>query len=177
MGFSLQWIPLVVEQGLGCKGSVTMAHVFSCSKACGIYLDQGSNPFPCIGRSIVTHWTPPLPQVSPWVYCCLGLKMDASDWHRRSHISTGNHSTQPSAANTARFLTTQLIVSIIKSICPTSIYWEIFLCHNFVLGLKYTAVSNGIQLLRPHSQQVLTWMWKHLEINKAWLRRKRLLLL
>ena len=29
-----------------------MAHGLSCSEACGIFLEQGSNPCPCIGRWI-----------------------------------------------------------------------------------------------------------------------------
>ena len=32
-----------------------MAHGFSCSAACGIFPDQGSNRVPCIGRRILNH--------------------------------------------------------------------------------------------------------------------------
>ena len=32
-----------------------MAHGPSCSAACGIFPDQGSNPGPCIGRQILNH--------------------------------------------------------------------------------------------------------------------------
>ena len=32
-----------------------MAHGLSCSTACGIFPDQGSNPCPCIGRRILNH--------------------------------------------------------------------------------------------------------------------------
>ena len=49
----------IVEQGLRCTGSIAMAHGLSCPKACGIFLDQGSNPVPCIGRWVVKHWGPP----------------------------------------------------------------------------------------------------------------------
>ena len=37
-------------------GSVVVAHRFSCSAACGILPDQGSNPYlSCIGRRILYH--------------------------------------------------------------------------------------------------------------------------
>ena len=36
-------------QALQCEGSVSVAHGLSCSKACGIFPDQGSNPSPL-------HW-------------------------------------------------------------------------------------------------------------------------
>ena len=39
----------LVEHGLSSAGSVVMAHRLSCSEACGIFLDQGSNPCPL-------HW-------------------------------------------------------------------------------------------------------------------------
>ena len=40
---------LIVEHGLSSTGSVVVAHRLSCSKACGIFPDQGSNP--CL-----LHW-------------------------------------------------------------------------------------------------------------------------
>ena len=57
-GFSLQWLLLlrstgsrhvgsvVVACGLQSAGSVVVAHGLSCSAACGILPDQGSNPCP-----------------------------------------------------------------------------------------------------------------------------------
>ena len=36
--------PLFAEHGSGRAGSVVVAHGLSCSAACGIFLDQGSNP-------------------------------------------------------------------------------------------------------------------------------------
>ena len=33
-------------QALGCRGSVVVAGGLSCPAACGIFLDQGSNPLP-----------------------------------------------------------------------------------------------------------------------------------
>ena len=36
-------------------GSVIVAHGPSCSAACGIFPDQGSNHVPCIGRRILNH--------------------------------------------------------------------------------------------------------------------------
>ena len=44
-------------QSLWHAGSVVVVHGFSCSTACGIFLDQGSNPCPCIGRQILNHCT------------------------------------------------------------------------------------------------------------------------
>ena len=37
---------VVVARGLQSTGSVVVAHRLSCSTACGIFLDQGSNPSP-----------------------------------------------------------------------------------------------------------------------------------
>ena len=52
---------LVAEHGLsGMQASVVVtpqAHGLSCSMACGIFLDQGSNPESCTGRQILYHWT------------------------------------------------------------------------------------------------------------------------
>ena len=41
MGFSMWWLFLLQH-----KGSVVVVHRLSCSMACGIFLDQGSNPCP-----------------------------------------------------------------------------------------------------------------------------------
>ena len=38
-------------------GTWVVAHGFSCPEACGIFLVQGSNRVPCIGRWIPYHWT------------------------------------------------------------------------------------------------------------------------
>ena len=48
-GFSLRWLLLLQSTGSRHTGSVVVAHGLSCSKACGIFLDQGSNPCPL-------HW-------------------------------------------------------------------------------------------------------------------------
>ena len=40
---------VVVARGLQSAGSVVVAHGLSCSAACGVFPDQGSNPFPL-------HW-------------------------------------------------------------------------------------------------------------------------
>ena len=55
-GLSLLWPLLLRSTGSRRAGSVTMAHGPSCSTACGILPDQGSNPCPL-------HWqadSPPL---------------------------------------------------------------------------------------------------------------------
>ena len=60
VGFSLQWLLLrstgfrhvgsvVVARRLWSAGSVVVVHRFSCSVACGVFPDQGSNPCPL-------HW-------------------------------------------------------------------------------------------------------------------------
>ena len=49
VGFSLQWLLLLRSIGSRCVGSVVVVHGFSCSVACEIFLDQGSNPCPL-------HW-------------------------------------------------------------------------------------------------------------------------
>ena len=44
MGLSLSWPLLLQSTGSRCAGSVIVAHGPSCSVACGIFPDQGSNP-------------------------------------------------------------------------------------------------------------------------------------
>ena len=48
-GLSLSWSLLLRSTGSRCAGSVIVAHGPSCSAACGILPDQGSNPCPL-------HW-------------------------------------------------------------------------------------------------------------------------
>ena len=48
-GLSLSWPLLLRSTGSRCEGSVNVAHGPSCSAACGIFPDQGSNPCPL-------HW-------------------------------------------------------------------------------------------------------------------------
>ena len=43
------WVSVVVAWGLQSAGSAVVAHGLSCSMACGIFPDQGSNPCPL-------HW-------------------------------------------------------------------------------------------------------------------------
>ena len=45
-------------QSLGCAGSVAVTNRLSCSLACGIFPDQGSNLFPCTGRCILNTQPP-----------------------------------------------------------------------------------------------------------------------
>ena len=54
-GFSLQWLLLLWSTGSRRVSSVVVAHGLSCSAACGIFPDQGSNPVPCTGRRIPNH--------------------------------------------------------------------------------------------------------------------------
>ena len=68
MGFSLRWLlslrsmgsrrsgSVVVAHGLYCTGSVVVAHGLRCSTACGIFPDQGLNPWPpaLAGRFLTT---------------------------------------------------------------------------------------------------------------------------
>ena len=48
---------VVVACGLQSTGSVVVAHWLSCSAACGVFPDQGSNPCPCTDRQILNHCT------------------------------------------------------------------------------------------------------------------------
>ena len=48
-GFSLQWLLLLQSTGSRHLGLIVVAHRLSCSEACGIFPDQGSNPF-------LLHW-------------------------------------------------------------------------------------------------------------------------
>ena len=48
-GFSLRWLLLLQSMGSKRVGSVVVAHSVSCSAACGIFPDEGSNP--CL-----LHW-------------------------------------------------------------------------------------------------------------------------
>ena len=52
------WLLFVAALGLLIAvASLVVAHGLSCSIACGIFLGQGLNPFPCIGRRILNHCT------------------------------------------------------------------------------------------------------------------------
>ncbi|KAJ8789945.1 hypothetical protein J1605_021643 [Eschrichtius robustus] len=63
--------PILESTGSRCAGSVIVAHRPSCSAACGIFPDQGSNPCPL-------HWQadsqPLRPQGSPFVVFLIQLK-------------------------------------------------------------------------------------------------------
>ena len=48
-GFSLRWLLLLQSTGPRLAGSVVVAHRLSYSAACGIFPDQGLNPYPL-------HW-------------------------------------------------------------------------------------------------------------------------
>ena len=62
-GFSLQWLLLLWGMGsrrvgfssCSTQDSVVVAHVLSCSAACGIFQDQDRTRVPCIGRRILNH--------------------------------------------------------------------------------------------------------------------------
>ena len=43
--------------GFKCAGSGVVVQGFSCSVACGIFLDRNRTRVPCIGRWILNHWT------------------------------------------------------------------------------------------------------------------------
>ena len=52
-GLQQLWLAgsVVVAQGLQSAGSVVVVHGLSCSVACGIFLDQGSNPCPLLWQA------------------------------------------------------------------------------------------------------------------------------
>ena len=56
VGFSLQRREsLIAEHGLRSIGSIVVVHGLNCCVACGIFLDQGLNLCPHIGRQIPIH--------------------------------------------------------------------------------------------------------------------------
>ena len=57
--FSLQWPTLPWCTGSRQVGSVAevKGHSFSCPEACGIFLNQESKPYTCIGKQTPHHWT------------------------------------------------------------------------------------------------------------------------
>ena len=57
VGLSLSRPLLLRSTGSRRAGSVVVVHGPSCSTACGIIPDQGSNPCPWIGRQILNHCT------------------------------------------------------------------------------------------------------------------------
>ena len=56
MGFLLLWLLLVQSSGSRHMSPAAVAHGLSCLVVCGIFLDQGLNPCPCIGKRILKHW-------------------------------------------------------------------------------------------------------------------------
>ena len=67
-GLQQLWLSgsVVVAHGLQSAHSVVVGHGLSCSVACGIFLVQGSNPCPCIGRQILNHCT--TREVPPFIF-------------------------------------------------------------------------------------------------------------
>ena len=56
-GFSLWWLLLLQSTGSRHMDSGVVVHGLSCSTACGVFLNQGSNLCLCIARQILNHWT------------------------------------------------------------------------------------------------------------------------
>ena len=52
---SSRWLLLSWSTGSRCMSSAVAVRGLSCFSACGIFLDQGSNRVPCIGRQIPIH--------------------------------------------------------------------------------------------------------------------------
>ena len=58
LGLLIAVATLVKEHGLWIVWALgAVVHGLSCSEARGIFLDQGLNPVPCVGRWILNHWT------------------------------------------------------------------------------------------------------------------------
>ena len=78
------WASVVVARGLYSAGSVVVAHGLSCSTACGIFPDQGSNPCPLLWQvdsQLLRH------QGSPWSYPFESLSSNL--FHTRPQKSHG----------------------------------------------------------------------------------------
>ena len=56
-GFPPQWFLLSQSTSSRHVGVEVMAHGLSCSMASGVFLDQGLNLSPCLGRWTLNHWT------------------------------------------------------------------------------------------------------------------------
>ena len=54
-GLHVEVASLVADHGLQSTGSALVVHRLSCSKACGIFLDQGSNPWLLYSQVILYH--------------------------------------------------------------------------------------------------------------------------
>ena len=68
-GLSLSWPLLLRSISSRCTGSVVVAHRPSCSTACGIFPDQGSNPCPLHWQADsqpLRHQGSPCPQFYSW---------------------------------------------------------------------------------------------------------------
>ena len=86
-GLSLSWPLLLRSTGSRRAGSVVVAHGPSCSVACGIFPDQGSNPCPL-------HWQADCQPVrhpgSPWMWIFIAaLFIVAKTWKQPRCLSVG----------------------------------------------------------------------------------------
>ena len=144
-GLSLSWPLLLRSTGSRRAGSVVVAHGPSCSAACGIFPDQGSNPCPL-------HWqaesqplrhqgSPPHSLIFnlwlPAIFFPVPQKWQASNvgsWHLKSCV----WSTQPWGG-----LCTWLFHSGKRSLTPLHVtlffvlffFYSIFYYHNFSIYL------------------------------------------
>ena len=87
-GLSLLWPLLLRSTSSRRAGSVIVAHRPSCSAACGILPDQGSNPCPCIGRQTLNHCAT-REALTIWVLTWVngfGINWDGEGW-RQSGLS------------------------------------------------------------------------------------------
>ena len=75
-GLSLSWPLLLRSTGSRCTGSVVVAHGPSCSVACGIFPDQGSNPCP-LHRQADSQPLRPAPPGKPLVLLLLRITTTA----------------------------------------------------------------------------------------------------
>ena len=76
-GLSLSWPLFLRSTGSRCAGSVVVAHGLSCSAACGLFPDQGSNPCPLHWQADsqpLRHQGSPKNEVLIHATTCLNLK-------------------------------------------------------------------------------------------------------
>ena len=71
MGFSSRWLLLLQSTGFRDKGSIAVAQGLSCLTACGIFLDQGSNPCPLQWQvdsyPLYHQESPPITLLTEWL--------------------------------------------------------------------------------------------------------------
>ena len=173
---------VVVAHGLYSTSSVVVVHLLSCSTACGIFPDQGSNPCPL-------HWrvdSQPLPPGKPrflflswinWEYLEINrfhiqIQMSSVTWKIRWLHNTGLGSSNFYGAHTLQFAT--VVLWLIYFICLNPVAFEglipglrtsfqmTFPTYSFLICFQFTSFICGhlYLILRVGTQEIrLVGIW------------------